>query len=63
VSYFEICDEESIEQISYGLMPDAISEGKVFFKPGDILNKIYFIVEGEVEIYVRESPNNILGYS
>jgi hypothetical protein len=43
---------ESVWEISYGLKPLYVQEGRFIFKEGDNCNKIYFILDGKVDIYI-----------
>lgn len=59
VDYFKSCSTETIEEITYYCEQEYVDKDTVIFRAGDPINKIYFIVNGYVNINVRVGISDI----
>jgi len=53
VDYFKPCSQETIEEISYYMEQSFIDKDNVLFREGDEIDRIYFIINGKINITVN----------
>jgi hypothetical protein len=60
VDYFKSCSPETIEEISYYWEQQYVDKDTVIFRAGDPIDKLYFIINGSVNINVRIGMSDVL---
>ena len=53
VEYLKNGSDVLLEELYFDLKEEAFKEGDVIFKAGDVVDRIYFIAEGEIEIFIK----------
>ena len=53
VHYLEHADDELVEELTYLLKPESIEEGTEVIPVGTECKKIYFLIEGEVRVFIE----------
>ena len=53
VDYFKPISKETIEELSYHLKLENFEAGDIIFRAGNKVDKLYFVIEGEIDIIVK----------
>ena len=60
VYYFKNLSKESLEEIFYSLETDYYEKGTILVEAGDSLDKIWILVDGEVDINVQMDTGEVI---
>ena len=60
IDYFHGLSFDSLEQITYKMKSEYIEDGQMLFAQGDIMEKIYILVGGSLDIYLVIRDENVV---
>ena len=58
IYYFEGLSFDTLEELTYILQNDFFQEGQIIFKQDQVMERLYILVSGQVDLYLPPTEKN-----